>query len=193
MVQKIKWSPVILLLALLASACAGGEAPAPKIADNCLLGTWQVTSDETFGRALIPPGAIDPKTLKYKEKDGTVTYTFKDDGTLAFQALPWKSRMDVAEGITLYELILLVEGSAAGDYSLEGETIRTGSLTQNEARFLATLDGEVMMDSDKAQEFLPLFVPPYTYARYTCSGDDLTLEITNLPGVYEPIVLERVR
>jgi hypothetical protein len=49
-----------------------------------------------------------------------------------------------------------------------------------------------MMSTKKIDEFAPLFLPPYTTAKFECTSDELTLLILNFPGYQEKIEFQRV-
>lgn len=183
------WLAVILILPLLSSACSSP----PKIQDTCLPGTWLLASDEMYARALIPAGALDPKTLKFEKATGLLVYEFSQDGVVSIATDGWLSRFGARVEATLFVLDVQIDGLARGLYSLEGDTIKLDKVEMNEIRYIAMLDKEEMMNSQYAQEFAPLFVAAYMPVKFTCTEDVLSLSFENIPGVDQPITLARVK
>ena len=158
----------------------------------CYVGTWQIADGETYFRAAIPVGAFEEGALKYSGGGGSLTYSFQDDGKLVVAALPAVVRFDVRSGAELLDLEINVTGFGSAKYQVKDDLIEVGEVDQSEITFVATMAGEEMMNTDQIDEFAPLFVPPYTTARFECSGDTLTLTILNLPSAQGPIAFERV-
>jgi len=179
-----------LVLFLLLAAC-DGKATETVAVQPCYVGTWQIADGETFFLATIPPGAFEPDTLEYTGGGGSMTYTFQDDGTLVVAALPAVAKFDFRSGNDLSGLEINVTGFGSAKYQVKDDMIEVGPVDQSEINFVAKLDNEEMMNSTKLSEFAPLFVPPYTTARFTCSGDQLTLTILNMPGATGPIEFKR--
>jgi hypothetical protein len=179
-----------LVIVLFLAACDGKSAETQAV-QPCYVGTWQIADGETFFLVTIPPGAFEPGTLKYIGGGGSMTYTFQDDGKLVVAALPAVARFDHRSGNELSRLEINVNGFGSGKFQVEDDLIKVGPENQSEINFVAKFAGEEMMNSTKLSEFAPLFVPPFTTARFTCSGDKLTLTILNQPNAPGPIEFKR--
>ena len=183
-----------LILSVFLAACdgRGAQTPTPAIGDECLVGIWELAQPESYLRATIPTGAVDQSALKFMGPDGELAYKFEPDGTASVLAVKLMGRfgLDTDQGRLLLEIKL--NGFGGGRYHQEGDILR-GEWAESEAKvsYQATLDGEVMMETENGDEFLPLFVAPYTSARYQCSQETLSLEILNLAGVGGPLVFRR--
>jgi hypothetical protein len=184
------WRLIFITSILALSACNG--APTPTKEAPCLVGAWQLVGEETFARAIVPPGAFDPEALLYRDMTGAVGYGFTADGKVLVQLSEVTGQFDVRGEQSLAALELLSDGLASGTYTLEGDLLKITPSEKNAITLVANLDGETMMDTLKAQDFVPLFVAPFTTAKMTCSGDSLSLEILNLPTVSEPLTFVRV-
>jgi hypothetical protein len=196
---------ILTILILITSSCdyiRGSDVPpdststgsqvTPTIS-SCLIGIWEVQSKETFLRALIPVGAFDQKTLKYKGMLGGVAYRFDPMGGLLVEAEGVQGRFDVRTVPELKTLDFKMQGFAGGDYEIEGDVVRIPKMTNSAMNFSAIYDDEEMMSDVKADSFLPLFVEPYNAAKFKCDQNTLTLEILNLPSIEEPIQFKRLR
>ena len=167
----------------------GSTLPPPAVVEPCLVGIWQVESLESFFQAMLPPGSFEPGSLAFMSSKGKAAYNFASDGQLGFLATQLQGDfLSKAESIIL---TLKSDGYASADYHLEGDKIVVGQLRQSAIQFQALLDKESMLDNPRPDDFVPLFVKPYTTARYTCSGDTLSLEILDFPGISGPVELKR--
>ncbi|MBN1147837.1 MAG: hypothetical protein JXA78_11335 [Anaerolineales bacterium] len=191
------WLVSILLGLVFLAACNGGGTPSPSptvppVSDECLVGIWELTSPESYLRAAMPIGSVDQSALKFLGPDGELAYKFEADGTLLVYAIKLMGRfgLDTEQGRLLLETT--IDGFGGGRYRQEGDILR-GEWTDSSRRasYLARLDGETMMESQNGADFLPLFVAPYTSARYQCSQETLSLEILNLASVGGPLVFRR--
>ena len=180
-----------LILVLFLAACK--EKPAETEAVKpCYVGTWQIADGETYFRAAIPVGAFEEGALKYASGGGSLTYSFQDDGDLVVAALPAVVHFDVRSGAELLDLELSATGFGSAKYQVKDDLIEVGPVDQSDITFVAKMAGEEMMNTNQIDEFAPLFVPPYTTARFECTGDTLALTILNLPSAPEPIAFKRV-
>jgi hypothetical protein len=179
-----------LVLFLLLAACDGKPVETQAV-HPCLVGTWQIADGETFFLATIPAGAFEPGALEYTGGGGSMTYTFQEDGKLVVAALPAVARFDYRSGNDLSGLEINVAGFGSAQYQVKDDLIEVGPEDQSEINYVAKFAGEEMMNSTRLSEFAPLFVPPYTTARFTCSGDQLTLTILNQPNAPVPIEFKR--
>ena len=89
-------------------------------------------------------------------------------------------------------LEIKMNGFASGTYTIDGDTVHLDKVLTSEIDYLATYDGEQMMGTKKIDEFAPLFLPPYTTAKFECTSDKLTLQILNFPGYQEKIEFQRL-
>jgi len=188
------WWLVCLLAFTLALAACSGKPGAVKTEQPCLVGAWELTNDtaDAFFAATLPQGAFEPGSLKYKSGGGSLIYVFRPDGTLDIESFTVQVNYNVQSGADLYDLKLTMGGAARASYKVDGDTIETGPVQQNQISFNASMGTDAMMSSNKAQEFAPLLVTPYTKARFTCTADRLSLQIVNLPGSKGPIEFTRV-
>ena len=189
MLEKV-WRLVFVAALIFLPACNSKATPTKE--PPCLVGTWLLAEDEQFARAVLPPGAFDPDSLRYRGSAGIISYGFSQDGKGLVQAIKWTGRFDVRAEQSLMALDLFIDGAASANYSLEGDTLKLTSEFQNKINFVATLDKESMMDTLNPQDFVPLFVEPFTSAKVVCSKDSLSLEILNLPTAQKPFTFVRV-
>jgi hypothetical protein len=186
---KLKLSSVLLIVALLLSACAQkSEAEVQK----CIVGTWQLSGNEAFGRAVLPPGSFDQDGMSFVDAGGVVGYSFDEKGKVYVDVLAWMSQFLVEMDQQKLPLDLQIMGEAVGSYSLDGDRIRVTALDHSDLAFEAFLDGDSMMKTLVANEFAPLFVTAYPVAQFECSETTLSLTILEQPGLTAPIEFERV-
>lgn len=186
MLRRRKYIFIMLLTALL-SACGedlsgGGE---------CLVGSWGLTGTEAFLMATIPPGAFENPDLKLATTTGFITYTFKENGTLAILASQLFGRFRLVEGGVVSLVDIYIDGVVEAEFTWRGSKITTGKVKSSNIQYLAVLDNFPMMDTTLVREFLPLFLASSPLANFTCSGDSLTLEIQGQSGSAAPITFER--
>jgi len=177
----------VFVMVLLA-ACSGGPASADA---KCLVGTWKLDDHEVYGRISLPPGAVDQNTTKFNRAGGRMLYEFKDNGIVSVQASKWATRFQVDDVVITY-LDLVIDGVVNAEYSVDGNKLTIGAVTEGELSFVATMEGEVMMYTRNADEFAPLFVTAYNTAEFECSEDTLSVKVLKFPGVDEPITFTRV-
>jgi hypothetical protein len=187
---------LLLLAAVLLAGCLGKPAtpatpaaPTPAVVEPCLVGIWEVADNEQFLRALLPADAFDAGSLAYQSSKGAAAYNFGADGQLGFLATQLEGNF--SSGAEKTPLLLKLDGYAAADYRVDGDTIAVGTLRQAAMQLQALLDKTPMLDNPRPGEFLPLFVNPYIRARYTCSGDALSLKIQDDPRLTQPLQLKR--
>jgi hypothetical protein len=161
--------------------------------DECPYGTWQLKGGDAFLRATIPVGALDQSALTFTGGGGAVLYTFKADGTLNVVSNPLLGRFDVKLDQEISSLIIDVTGVASAKYKVKNGKIEVGEILSNQIKYKSTMEGDEMMTSIKAADFLPLFVEPYKVAKYECTGDSLFLTIVDLPGDIPPIEFVRLQ
>jgi hypothetical protein len=184
---------------LLLTGCSQGNSASEtpevvKISDPCLVGIWELATPEPYLRASITVGAVDPTALNFVASNGELAYKLDEDGTLLVQALDLQGRFNLnTEDQGRLGLEVYITGYARARFSQQGDVLKGESIDNYETiAFAAYLDKELMMESKFGVEFLPLFVQPYNSARYSCTQQDLSLELLNLPSVKEPIVFKRV-
>lgn len=180
---------VLVLLVLLLTACG-----ASKQAQNqaCLVGTWQLSSNEPFARALLPPGSLNQDALQFVDAGGVVGYSFDQQGKVFVDVIAWMSQMSLQEGDQNYPLDMNMIGDASGSYQLDGDQLSVTSIDQSNLAFEAFLDGMSMMRSLDVAEFAPLFNKAYPVVQMECSETTLSLKILDQPGLNEPIEFQRV-
>lgn len=180
---------VLVLLVLLLTSCG-----ISKQAQNqaCLVGTWQLSSNEPFARALLPAGSFDQGSLQFIDAGGVVGYSFDQQGKVFIDVIAWMSQMSVVEGGQNYPLDMNMIGDASGSYRLDGDQLSVTSIDQSNLAFEAFLDGMSMMRTLNVDEFAPLFNKAYPVAQIECSETTLSLRILDQPGLTEPIEFQRV-
>jgi hypothetical protein len=186
---------VMFLLAACSPGKTASETPeVVKISDPCLVGIWELTTPEPYLRASIPVGAVDPTALNFVASNGELAYKLDEDGTLLIQALDLQGRFGLStEDQGRLGLEVYITGYARARFSQQGDVMKGEWIDNYETiAFAAYLDKELMMESKFGAEFLPLFVQPYNSARYTCTQENLSLELLNLPSANGPIVFKRV-
>jgi hypothetical protein len=186
---------VMLLLAACSQSSPASETPeVVKIGDPCLIGIWELSTPGPYLRASIPVGSVDPTALNFMASNGKLAYKLDEDGTLLVQALDLQGRFSLnTEDQGRLGLEVYITGYARARFSQQGDVLKGESIDKYETiAFEAYLNKELMMESKFGADFLPLFVQPYNSARYTCTQEDLSLELLNIPSVNEPIVFKRV-
>jgi hypothetical protein len=184
---------VIFMLSM--AACNGPLSNSNQptaTSSNCLQGVWAIRYPETYYKYSLPPGSFDLTTLTYKDSGGGIGYRFDSKGVLTVEAVGFTGKFDVDEGAKTLPLEIKMNGFASGTYTNTGDTIRLDKVLDSEIDYLATYAGEVMMNTRQIDEFAPLFVPPYTTAKFECTSDRLTMQILNFPGYQEKIEFQRV-
>jgi hypothetical protein len=187
MLKRI-WMLAIILLPLFLTACNGRQV------DQCLLGSWGLSGDDMFSRTILPVGSFAPESLTFRGAAGGVIYQFQENGTLAVTVVSWQSRYEVKHETNLWALDLRMEGAVTGEYQLD-RAAGTISLVKEKSggvTYSAVLDGDLMMDSTKPSDVLPLFMSRLTTGKYTCAGDTLELSFPNIPGADKPITFQRL-
>jgi hypothetical protein len=188
---KRYWFWMGMILALVLSGCS--QVGGAKIEDTCLVGKWMVESDEVLGRALLPSGAFIPEDLRYKDVMGVVGYAFSEDGVLTFQAVEWSTRFDVVTDKPPSLLVLQLSGVAAADFSVEGDRITVDKVTDDSTSFIAIYDDVEMLNTNKVEEFAPLFFQAARTGQYTCQADTLKITFTDPAGSSQMLTFLRVK
>jgi hypothetical protein len=197
-----KRRPYLILIMIVASwlslaACQGPAAvsnqPKPTATSSiCLVGVWTNTHPETFYRYSLPPGSFDLSTLTFKSSAGGIGYRFDTKGVLTVEAVGFTGKFDVKEASKTLPLEIKMNGFASGTYMIDGDTVRVDKVLNSEMEYSATYGGEPMMGTKKIDEFAPLFLPPYTTAKFECTSEKLTLQLVNFPGYQEKIEFQRL-
>jgi hypothetical protein len=183
----------ISLLSLAACNSQGTYSNQPTATSSiCLVGVWSIRHPETFYKYSLPPGSFDLTTLTYKDSRGGIGYRFDSHGVLTVEAAGFNGKFDVKEGARSLALEIKMNGFASGAYTIDGDSVHLDKVLTSEIDYLATYDGEQMMGTKKIDEFAPLFLPPYTTAKFECTSDTLTLQILNFPGYQEKIEFQRL-
>jgi hypothetical protein len=183
----------VFLLSLAACNGAVPEDNQPTATSSiCLVGIWSNVNPETFIKYSLPPGSFDLNTLTYKDSRGGIGYRFDSHGVLSIEAVEFSGKFDVKDGARILPLETRMNGFANGTYTLDGDTVRLDKVLNSEIEYTATYSGEQMMGTKKVDEFAPLFLPPYTTAKFECTPDKLTLQILNFPGYQEKIEFKRL-
>lgn len=193
---------LVLLLAFITIlslvACNGSVKPAPysnqptATSSICLEGIWAIRHPETFYRYSLPPGSFDLNTLTYKSSGGGIAYRFDSKGVLTVEAVEFAGKFDVKQGAEVSPLEIKMNGFASGAYTINGDIVSLGKVLSSEILYSATYAGEPMMNTQKVSDFAPLFLPPYTTAKFECTSETLTLQIVNFPGYQEKIEFQRM-
>ena len=181
----------LLSLAACASPTVVSKQPTPT-SSICLVGIWSNINPETFYKYSLPPGSFDLTTLTYKGSAGGVGYRFDSKGVLTVEAVGFIGKFDVKEASGILPLEIKINGFASGTYTIDGDTVRLDKVLNSEMDYSATYAKEPMMGTKKIDDFAPLFLPPYTTAKFECSSDKLTLQIVNFPGYQEKIEFQRL-
>jgi hypothetical protein len=159
----------------------------------CLIGIWQVQTPEVFLRLSIPPGAFDLSTVRFLDSTGGMAYRFDEQGVLTIEAVQFQGNFEVTIDNVSEPLMLLMSGFASGAYKVQGDILSIEQKLTSDIDYRAVYGGEDMMSDAQVDQFAPLFVPPYTKGRFTCTPKTLTLEILNFPGMQEAIHFVRLR
>jgi hypothetical protein len=190
------WMLVLAVITLLSMSACNGQAPysnRPTATSSvCLVGIWSIRHPETFYKYSLPPGSFDLTTLAFKKSTGGIGYRFDSNGVLAVEAVEFAGTFDVKESSGTLPLEIKINGFGSGTYTIDGDTVHLDQVLTSEIDYLATYAGEPMMSTKKIGEFAPLFLPPYTTAKFECTSDELTLQILNFPGYQEKIEFQRV-
>jgi hypothetical protein len=158
----------------------------------CLEGIWSIRQPEIFYKYSLPPGAFDLTMLVFKDSKGGIGYRFDNKGILTVEAVSFTGNFDVKQGAETLPLEIKMSGFASGNYAIKGDTVMVDKVLTSAIDYLATYDGEPMMSTKQIDEFAPLFLPPFTTARFECTSDKLTLQILNFPGYQEKIEFQRL-
>ena len=185
--RTLSWT--LLVLSLLLSACSSG----PKI-DECLVGIWQIDNADAYARAVLPEGAIPPVSLRFLRGSEEIAYKFDEDGVIQVLAVDWTAdyEVDVEEDKVRFDM--LIEGFVIGEYVITDNQrlmVTKVGTSQEVIQYQSSLDGEMMADTDRAVEFLPLFVTPTNIADVTCTEDTLSLTILNRADLESPLTFTR--
>jgi hypothetical protein len=187
---------VISILSL--AACNSQPKPVsfdsqPTVTSSiCLVGIWSIRHPETFYQYSLPPGSFDLTTLIFKDSRGGIGYRFDSEGVLTVEAVEFDGKFDVKEGAGTLPLEIKINGFASGTYMINGDTVSLDKVLNSAIDYSATYAGEPMMNTKKIDEFAPLFLPPYTTAKFECTSDKLILQILDFPGYQEKIEFQRL-
>lgn len=181
---------VILLIAVLSlNSCNLWNETANQ---KCIVGTWQLTGNETFARALLPIGAFEQDAISFIDAGGVVGYSFDEQGKVFVDVIAWMSQLSVVVEGQSYPIDLNMIGDVSGSYSLVGDRLSVTSVDHSSLAFEAYLDGMSMMRSLKVDEFAPLFSDAYPVAQIECSETTLRLKFSDESDLTNPIEFMRV-
>jgi hypothetical protein len=187
---------IVTIISSLSLAACNGQVPysnQPTATSSiCLEGVWAIRNPETFYKYTLPPGSFDLTTLIYKDSEGGIGYHFDSKGVLTIEAVGFSGKFDVKDSSGTLPLEIKMKGFASGNYIIDGDTVHMGKVLTSEIDYLATYAGEPMMNTNQVDEFAPLFLSPYTTAKFECTSDMLTLEILNFPDYQEKIEFQRM-
>lgn len=186
---KRKIFSLVLLIPLLLAACT---STSDASVEKCIVGTWQLSGNEPFARALLPPGSFDQETLSFVDAGGVVGYSFDEQGKVFIDVIAWMSQLSVQAEDQSYPLDMNLIGEASGTYSLIGDQLSVTAVDHSNLAFEAYLDGMAMMRSLQVDEFAPLFNAEYSLARIECNETTLRMNIIDQPGISQPIEFTRV-
>ncbi len=191
--MQSKWWLSWLLAGVLLLAACNGQAAATQAVQPCLVGAWELSnsSASAFFNLTIPHGAFEPGSMKYLGGGGSVAYVFNEDGTFSLQISQAQVRYSIVSGSDLLDLKLTTQGIATSNYKINGDLIEAGPAGKSTISFVVMMGADEMMNTQKPEEFAPLFVPPYLKARFTCSADKLSLEVLDAPNSTDPIEFTR--
>jgi hypothetical protein len=198
-------NPIILVVVILLTNLTGctnlivpatnpTKSPVPtSVPASCLQGIWEIKNPEIFLLASLPVGAFDLDTLKFIGSEGSVAYRFDNQEILTVEASNFNGKFDVRDGNDLNQLVINMSGFASGEYQQEGDAISLTQMRSSDMNYSAIYLQEEMMSDVKADAFLPLFIHPYTSARYKCTDDTLSLEFLNFPNIPAALEFKRLR
>jgi len=187
---------IVTIISLLSLGACNGQAPYSNLptatSSVCLEGVWAIRTPEIFYKYSLPPGSFDLTTLTYKDSEGGIGYRFDRKGVLTIEAVGFSGKFDVKDGNGTLPLEIKMNGFASGNYTIDGDTVHMDKVLASEIDYLATYAGEPMMNTNQVDEFAPLFLSPYTTAKFECTSDKLTLQILNFPDYQEKIEFQRL-
>jgi len=184
-VRKIIIIGSTLLILLFLSACVSTSSSSTP----CLIGIWEVADPEEFAIAVLSPDSYSPESHTFLKGNNQLAYKFDEEGNVSVLAVELNSVFAVSSAIGDLKFELWIDGAAEGKYRTNGNIITVYSVTKNQIRHAAYLADKQLVDSFYANEFLPLFNPPYNSARFDCAGDTIVFQIFNRLG--ETITLQR--
>jgi hypothetical protein len=190
---------IVTVIALLSLAACNGPVKTVSYSNQptatssvCLEGIWSIRQPETFYKYSLPPGSFDLTTLIYKDSGGGIGYRFDSKGVLTVEAVGFTGNFDIKQGSETLPLEIKMNGFASGTYTINGDTVMLNKVLTSAIDYSATYDGEPMMNTKQINEFAPLFLSPYTTAKFECTSDKLMLQILNFPGYQEKIEFQRL-
>ena len=187
---------LIVVISFLTLAACNGQVPysnQPTATSSiCLVGVWSIRNPEIYYKYSLPPGSFDLTTLTYKDSAGGIGYRFDSKGVLTIEAVGFNGKFDVKEGAETLPLEIMMNGFASGTFTINSDTVQLDEVVTSEIEYSATYGGEPMMSTNKVAEFAPLFLPPYTTAKFECNSETLTLQLLNFPGYQEKIEFQRL-
>lgn len=186
---KRSFFTMFILFGLLLTSCVSQEEAHNQ---ECIVGTWQLSGNEPFARALLPPGSFEQDAIEFIDAGGVIGYSFDQQGKVYVDVIAWMTQLSVQEGDQNYPLDMNMIGQASGSYHLDGDQLSVTAVDQSNLAFEAFLDGMSMMRSLQVEEFAPLFSSAYPVAQIKCSETTLSLTILDQPGLTEPIEFQRV-
>lgn len=187
--KNYRWIIFGLLSLLLLAACNGSGKSGGK---ECLVGPWKLESADTFVNALLPAGAFDPGQLTFDHSSGQVIYSFGEDGGLTVTTLGFNALSDFPFEGHKAVLDIQINGIANATFLADDALVTMEKLKPSAIQYRALADDTDLIDTQKPEEFLPLFTSQASSARYHCSDDTLSLRLVNVANKGEEIVFRRV-
>ncbi len=190
-----------ILFALVLAACSGAPGPAatkqPAVSaqaanESCPVGAWSLSDADTYVRTIIPKDAFEKGTLKFDNATGRMVYIFTKEGQVSIQARHFMTNFKMTDQLGTMGLFITIDGDATGEYQLDGNKIRVSNVQNGKLNYLAVLEDTKMMESQNPSEFAPLFLTSNSPMSVDCSGDQLSLQVPNLPEEAQAINFTRI-
>jgi hypothetical protein len=185
-----------LLFVLILTACSSAPGPAavssPAADGPCPVGNWSLSDIDTYVRTIIPKDAFEKGTLKYDNATGKMVYSFTKDGQVSIQARQFTTHFKMTDQLGSMLLSVSIDGDTNGDYQLDGDKISVTNIQEGKLNYLATLEDTEMMQSKNPSEFAPLFLTSSEPVSFHCSGNQLSLEVPNMPEEAQAIKFTRI-
>ena len=162
-------------------------------AQLCLVGTWEIANLGDYVLAAIPPDMANTYNLNYKGSSGNAYFTFSPDGSIALRADQLKFQFNAKVSLFTLPLTVTIDGNASGDYTIEANTLTTENMNTTGLTASAITAGQQVIDSSQIINVIPLLLPPYNTADYTCEGNSLQLKLQAYPTNIPPLTFQRVQ
>ena len=169
------------------------STPTEASDQDCLNGTWEITNLSDYILAAIPSDLAESYNLKYKGSTGKATFTFTPNGSITLRADQIEILFDAKVSIITLPLKVQIDGTASGDYTLEGDVLTTANINTAELDASAKAAGQDVIDPAQVINAIPLVKAPYNTAEITCTGDNLHLKLQAYPDNIPPLAFRRVK